>query len=124
MTRRTPPGMAAPVADGTQAVTLEYAPPSGTKVRDAAGNDAKAFPRTSADPAPALDATVTPDTRAPEVSGVSVEGTALRVMPIANAARELVARANAAAGAPGARRCQAGPTRRCGQSVVDDGLCG
>ena len=60
-------------------MTLEYTPPSGTKVRDAAGNDAAAFPRAGTPAIPALDVTVTPDTRAPLVSGATVDGTALKV---------------------------------------------
>ena len=57
--------LASAIADGTPNVTLEYTPPpSGAKIRDAAGNDAAAI--LSAD---ALAVTVTPDMRAPEVSG-------------------------------------------------------
>ena len=66
--------LASAIADGTQDVTLEYTPPSGAKVRDAAGNDARAIPRTDA-----LDVNVIPDTRAPEVSSATVDGTALKV---------------------------------------------
>ena len=68
--------LASAIADGTQNVTLEYAPPdTGAKIRDAAGNDAAAILR--ADP---LDVTVTPDTRAPEVSGApTVDGATLTV---------------------------------------------
>ena len=68
--------LASAIADGTQNVTLEYAPPdTGAKIRDAAGNDAAAIAR--ADP---LDVTVTPDTRAPEVLGApTVDGDALAV---------------------------------------------
>ena len=67
--------LASGIADGTSDVTLEYTPPSGAKVRDAAGNDATAITR--GDP---LDATVTPDTRAPEVAGSpTVDGTSLKV---------------------------------------------
>ena len=68
--------LASAIADGTQSVTLEYAPPdTGAKIRDVAGNDAAAILRT--DP---LDVTVTPDTRAPEVSGApTVDGDALTV---------------------------------------------
>ena len=68
--------LASAIADGTPNVTLEYTPPlSGAKIRDAAGNDAAAIP--SAD---ALAVTVTPDTRAPEVSGrPTVDGTTLTV---------------------------------------------
>ena len=67
------------IADGTQDATLEYTPPSsGAKIRDAAGNDAAAFPRTGADPADALEVTVTPDTRAPELAGTpTVDGATL-----------------------------------------------
>ena len=66
--------LASAIADGTANVTLEYMPPlSGAKIRDAAGNDAAAIPR-----ADALAVTVTPDTRAPEVSGTpTVDGTTL-----------------------------------------------
>ena len=66
--------LASAIADGTQNVTLEYAPPgTGAKIRDAVGNDAAAILR--ADP---LDVTVTPDTRAPEVSGApTVDGATL-----------------------------------------------
>ena len=68
--------LASAIADGTQSVTLEYAPPdTGAKIRDAAGNDAAAITRT--DP---LDVTVTPDTRAPEVLGTpTVDGATLAV---------------------------------------------
>ena len=68
--------LASAIADGTQSVTLEYAPPdTGAKIRDAAGNDAAAILRTDA-----LDVTVTPDTRAPEVSGApTVDGATLAV---------------------------------------------
>ena len=68
--------LASAIADGTQNVTLEYAPPgTGAKIRDAVGNDAAAILRT--DP---LDVTVPPDTRAPEVSGApTVDGDALTV---------------------------------------------
>ena len=68
--------LASAIADGTQNVTLEYAPPdTGAKIRDAAGNDAATIAR--ADP---LDVTVTPDTRAPEVSGApTVDGATLTV---------------------------------------------
>ena len=67
--------LASAIADGTANVTLEYSPPSGAKIRDAAGNDAAAILR-----AAALAVTVTPDTRAPEVSGTpTVDGTALIV---------------------------------------------
>ena len=68
--------LASAIADGTPNVKLEYTPPlSGAKIRDAAGNDAAAIP--SAD---ALAVTVTPDTRAPEVSGrPTVDGTTLTV---------------------------------------------
>ena len=66
--------LASAIADGTANVTLEYTPPrSGSKIRDAAGNDAAAIPRDDA-----LDVTVTPDQRAPEVSGrPTVDGTTL-----------------------------------------------
>ena len=65
--------LASAIADGTQNATLEYRPPSsGAKVRDAAGNDAEGF--TGSD---ALAVTVTPDQRAPEVSGAAVDGTRL-----------------------------------------------
>ena len=66
--------LASAIADGTANVTLEYTPPrSGAKIRDAAGNDAAAIPR-----ADALAVTVTPDQRAPEVSGTpTVDGTTL-----------------------------------------------
>ena len=68
--------LASALADGTQNVTLEYAPPdTGAKIRDVAGNDAAAIAR-----ADALDVTVTPDTRAPEVSGApTVDGATLTV---------------------------------------------
>ena len=67
--------LASAIADGTANVTLEYSPPSGAKIRDAAGNDAAAILRDDA-----LAVTVTPDTRAPEVSGTpTVDGTALIV---------------------------------------------
>ena len=68
--------LASAIADGTANVKLEYTPPrSGAKIRDAAGNDAAAIPR-----ADALAVTVTPDTRAPEVSGTpTVDGTTLTV---------------------------------------------
>ena len=60
--------LASAIADGTANVTLEYTPPgSGAKIRDAAGDDA-------------LAVTVTPDQRAPEVSGTpTVDGTTLTV---------------------------------------------
>ena len=66
--------LASAIADGTANVTLEYTPPlSGAKIRDAAGNDAAAIPRDDA-----LAVTVTPDQRAPEVSGTpTVDGTTL-----------------------------------------------
>ena len=65
--------LASAIADGTANVKLEYTPPlSGAKIRDAAGNDAAAIP--SAD---ALAVTVTPDQRAPEVSGAAVDGARL-----------------------------------------------
>ena len=68
--------LASAIADGTANVKLEYTPPrSGAKIRDAAGNDAAAIPR-----ADALAVTVTPDQRAPEVSGTPmVDGTTLTV---------------------------------------------
>ena len=67
--------LASAIADGTANVKLEYSPLSGAKIRDAAGNDAAAIPR-----ADALAVTVTPDTRAPEVSGTPmVDGTTLTV---------------------------------------------
>ena len=68
--------LASAIADGTANVTLGYTPPlSGAKIRDAAGNDAAAIPRDDA-----LAVTVTPDTRAPEVSGTpTVDGTTLTV---------------------------------------------
>ena len=67
--------LASAIADGTANVTLEYSPRSGAKIRDAAGNDAAAIPRDDA-----LAVTVTPDTRAPEVSGTPmVDGTTLTV---------------------------------------------
>ena len=68
--------LASAIADGTANVTLEYTPPrSGAKIRDAAGNDAAAIPRDDA-----LAVTVTPDQRAPEVSGrPMVDGTTLTV---------------------------------------------
>ena len=69
--------LASAIADGTTGVTLEYTPPSGTKVRDAAGNEAKAFPRTGTPPVPALEVTVTPDTRAPELTSIVVDGATL-----------------------------------------------
>ena len=62
------------IADGTTNVTLEYTPPSGAKIRDAASNDAAAILR-----ADALAVTVTPDTRAPELAGTTVDGATLRV---------------------------------------------
>ena len=66
--------LASAIADGTANVKLEYTPPrSGAKIRDAAGNDAAAIPRDDA-----LAVTVTPDQRAPEVSGTpTVDGTTL-----------------------------------------------
>ena len=66
--------LASAIADGTPNVKLEYTPPrSGAKIRDAAGNDAAAIPRDDA-----LAVTVTPDQRAPEVSGTpTVDGTTL-----------------------------------------------
>ena len=65
--------LASAIADGTQDVTLEYTPPAGDKVQDAAGNTAAAIVRGSA-----LDVGVTPDTRAPAVSGTpTVDGTML-----------------------------------------------
>ena len=66
--------LASAIADGTATVKLEYTPPrSGAKIRDAAGNDAAAIPRDDA-----LAVTVTPDQRAPEVSGTpTVDGTTL-----------------------------------------------
>ena len=68
--------LASAIADGTANVKLEYTPPrSGAKIRDAAGNDAAAIPRDDA-----LAVTVTPDQRAPEVSGTPmVDGTTLTV---------------------------------------------
>ena len=67
--------LASAIADGTANVKLEYSPPSGAKIRDAAGNDAAAILS-----AAALAVTVTPDTRAPEVSGrPTVDGAALTV---------------------------------------------
>ena len=67
--------LASAIADGTANVTLEYSPLSGAKIRDAAGNDAAAIPRDDA-----LAVTVTPDQRAPEVSGTPmVDGTTLTV---------------------------------------------
>ena len=68
--------LASTIADGTPNVTLEYTlPGSGAKIRDAAGNEAAAILR-----ADALDVTVTPDTRAPEVSGMpTVDGATLKV---------------------------------------------
>ena len=68
--------LAGAIADGTANVTLEYTPPgSGAKIRDAAGNDAAAILR-----ADALAVTVTPDTRAPEVSGMpTVDGATLKI---------------------------------------------
>ena len=68
--------LASAIADGTQGVTLEYAPPdTGAKIRDLVGNGAAAILRT--DP---LDVTVTPDTRAPEVLGApTVDGATLAV---------------------------------------------
>ena len=65
--------LASAIADGTANVKLEYSPLSGAKIRDAAGNDAAAIPRDDA-----LAVTVTPDQRAPEVSGTpTVDGTTL-----------------------------------------------
>ena len=65
--------LASAIADGTANVKLEYSPRSGAKIRDAAGNDAAAIPRDDA-----LAVTVTPDQRAPEVSGrPTVDGTTL-----------------------------------------------
>ena len=70
--------LASAIADGTTDATLEYLPPSsGAKIRDLAGNDALAFPRTGADPADALPVSVTPDTTAPAVSGAAVNGATL-----------------------------------------------
>ena len=68
--------LASAIADGTANVTLEYDPPgTGAKIRDAAGNGAAEIAR-----ADALDVTVTPDTRAPEVSGIpTVDGATLVV---------------------------------------------
>ena len=68
--------LASAIADGTANVKLEYTPPrSGAKIRDAAGNDAAAIPRDDA-----LAVTVTPDQRAPEVSGTpTVDGARLRL---------------------------------------------
>ena len=64
--------LASAVADGTQGVTLDYTPQAATPVRDAAGNPAADFTGRAA--------TVTPDTRAPEVSGTpTVDGTTLTV---------------------------------------------
>ena len=63
------------IADGTQNVTLEYTRPgTGAKIRDAAGNDALDF--TAAD---ALDVSVTPDTTAPMVDRVRIDGATLTV---------------------------------------------
>ena len=66
--------LASAIDDGTQDATLEYRPPSsGTKVRDAAGNDAEGF--TGSD---ALAVSVTPDTTAPVLAGKpAVNGTRL-----------------------------------------------
>ena len=70
--------LASAIADGTQDATLEYTPPGTDPIRDAAGNEALAFPRTGADPADALEVTVTPDTRAPELAGTpTVDGATL-----------------------------------------------
>ena len=66
--------ISARIADGTQNVTLEYDPPSGAKVRDAAGNDAEGF--TGGD---ALDVSVTPDTTAPTVASARIDGATLTV---------------------------------------------
>ena len=68
--------LASAIAEGTQNVTLEYAPPdTGAKIRDAVGNDAAAIART--DP---LAVEVTADTRAPEVLGApTVDGATLIV---------------------------------------------
>ena len=68
--------LASAIADGTTNVTLEYTlPRSGAKIRDVAGNDAAAILR-----ADALAVTVTPDTRAPKISGTpTVDGTTLTV---------------------------------------------
>ena len=63
------------IADGTQNVTLEYAPPgTGAKIRDAVGNAADGF--TGSD---ALDVSVTPDTTAPMVDRVRIDGATLTV---------------------------------------------
>ena len=68
--------LASAIADGTTNVTLEYTlPRSGAKIRDVAGNDAAAILRGDA-----LAVTVTPDTRAPKISGTpTVDGTTLTV---------------------------------------------
>ena len=63
--------LASPVADGTPEVTLDYTPQEATPVRDANGNPAAAFTGKAA--------TVTLDTRAPQVAAASVDGTALRL---------------------------------------------
>ena len=64
--------LASAIPDGTPNVTLEYDPPSGAKIRDAAGNDAAAILR-----ADALEVTVTPDTRAPVLKSIVVDGATL-----------------------------------------------
>ncbi len=67
--------LASAIADGTQDVTLEYDPPdSGAKVRDAVGNDVEGF---TGNDAP--DVSVTPDTTAPEVDRVRIDGATLTV---------------------------------------------
>ena len=69
--------LASAIPNGTPNVTLEYAPPgTGAKIRDAAGNAAAAILR-----ADALEVTVTPDTRAPEVSGIPTVDGATLVVP-------------------------------------------
>ena len=61
------------IADGTQDAKLECRPPSsGTKVRDAAGNDADGF--TGGD---AVAVSVTPDTTAPMLAAAAVDGARL-----------------------------------------------
>ena len=59
------------IADGTENVTLDYTPPSGNKIQDVNGNTAAAFS--------GKEATVTPDTRAPQVTAASIDGAGLTI---------------------------------------------
>ena len=66
--------LASAIPDGTPNVTLEYDPPgTGAKIRDAAGNDALGLHAGS----DALEVTVTPDTRAPVLKSIVVDGATL-----------------------------------------------